>query len=429
MNKKFRLVLIIVAAALVIAVAAIVYADARRQAGSAETAAPVVTATPESEPTATPEPEETESAVLAVGGDVVMHTGLNDEAKTDAGYDYSPIFGTIAQYFSQADYAVCSLVTTFSAGTDYTAFPRFKSPDALADSLASVGFDLVNTATSHAVDSFKDGVDYTLDTLDAAELAHVGTYQTQEERDAQDGVTYAEVNGIKLAFLSYTCDTNKIPISGFTYAVNVCTSDYLTTASDMDYDRMAEDLAAAKSDGADAVIVFMSWGTEFDTVPSQLQSDTADFLFANGADIVIGGHCRVPQPMETREVTDADGNTRTCYLAYSLGNLLSCQNDANTNISAVVNIRLEKGVESGKTRITSVSYVPFFMCDLYDYGIDDFNWHYRLVDLNAAVSAYDAGTPWDFMTEDIYNDMARALADIHGFFGEALDAGADAQAG
>lgn len=428
MNKKFRLVLIILAAVLVLIVAAVIYADARRQA-AVETPVPTESAALETTPTATPAPEETESAVVAVGGDVVMHTGLNDEAKTDNGYDYTPIFGTIGQYFSDADYAVCSLVTTFSAGTDYTAFPRFKSPDALAASLASVGFDLVNTGTSHAMDSFKDGVDYTLDTLDAAGLAHVGTYRTQEERDAQSGVTYAEVNGIKLAFLSYTCDTNRIPVSGFSYAVNVCTSDYLTTAADMDYDQMAEDLAAAKEGGADAVIVFMSWGTEFDTAPSQLQSDTADYLFAHGADIVIGGHCRVPQPMETREVTDEDGSTRTCYLAYSLGNLLSCQNDANTNVSAVVNIRLEKGVESGETHIASVSYVPFYMCDLYDYGIDDFGWHYRLVDLNAAISAYDAGTPWDFMTEDIYNDMVRALADLHGFFGETLDAGAAAQAG
>ena len=60
-----------------------------------------------------------------------------------------------------------------------------------------------------------------------------------------------------------------------------------------------------------------SWGTEFATQPTDQQYEIADFLFENGADIIIGGHCRVPQPMELRTVKDADGNERKGFICYS----------------------------------------------------------------------------------------------------------------
>jgi poly-gamma-glutamate synthesis protein (capsule biosynthesis protein) len=62
-------------------------------------------------------------------------------------------------------------VTTFSGGADYSSYPLFRSPESLASSLAAVGFDFIKTATSHAIDSYKDGVTRTLDVLDAAGLS------------------------------------------------------------------------------------------------------------------------------------------------------------------------------------------------------------------------------------------------------------------
>ncbi|NCB52406.1 MAG: CapA family protein [Clostridia bacterium] len=392
-----------------------------RNAEPEPTPTPTPVPTAEPTPTPTPEPEETISSTIAVGGDAVMHTGLNAEAKSDGTYDYSPIFGIITDYIDSADYSVCTLVTTFSGGADYSSYPLFRSPETLASSLSSVGFDLVNTATSHAIDSYKDGVVSTLDVLDAAGLSHVGTYRSQEERDAESGITTVDINGISVAFISYTCDTNKIPVTGFEYAVNCCTTDYLSGATEIDYDLISADMAAAKESGADIIFVFMSWGEEFDTVPSDMQYTLADFLFEQGADIIVGGHTRVPQPMESREVTDIDGNTKTGYICYSLGNLISCQNDEYTNMSAIMNIELTKGVDSGKAWVSSVSYEPIYMVDLYDYGIDDYGWHYRLANLHAAIDAYDSGEPWAFMTGEIYVDMVSALESLHELFGAELD--------
>lgn len=425
MNRKLKIILIVLAC--VVALAIIIVAAtlvSRSAAKPAATPAPTAAATVA--PTATPEPtpEQTVSATIAIGGDVVMHTGLNTEAlQSDGTYDYTPVFGIIGDDIAGADYAVCSLVTTFSGGTDYSAYPMFRSPASLASSLAAVGFDLVNTATSHAADSYKTGIDTTLDTLDAAGLAHVGTYRTAEERAAQSGITLADINGISVAFLSYTCDTNQIPVTGFEYAVNVCTTDYLSGGTTVDYDRMDADMASARESGADFIFVFMSWGKEFDTAPNETQTAIADHLFEQGADVIVGGHTRVPQLMEQRQVTDLNGNKKTGYICYSLGNLLSCQNDANTDISALVKIELTKGVDVDAAWISDAGYEPIYMVDLYDYGINDYGWHYRLSDLHAAIDAYDAGKPWEFVTGDVYGAMTSALGKLHEYMGVELDMG------
>lgn len=441
MNKKLKITLIALAIVVVLVIGAAIIASVARSTGdSEETATPAVesaeptssavlesaeptaTATPEttSEPTEEPETVNTTSATLAVGGDIVMHTGLNAEALTDSGYDYTPLFGILNEYFLNADYAVCSLVTTLMDSGTYTAYPLFKSPTSLASSIANVGIDLVNTATSHALDSYKDGVDSTLSALHSAGLATVGTYSDEAARDAGN-YTIVDINGISVAFLSYTCDTNGVPASGFEYAVSICTTDYLADGSEVDYELMRSDLEAASA-SADIVFVFMSWGEEFATEPNSEQAEIADFLFANGADIIIGGKCRVPQRMELREITDEDGTKHTGYICYSLGNLLSCQNDAYTNISSILNISLVKDTDTGEAWIEDVTYRPIFMADLYDYDINDYGWHYRMVDLHAAIDSYTSVEPWAFMTDEIYNDMVAGLDALHEFYGtEELD--------
>lgn len=431
MNSKLKLVLI--ALAVIIALVVIVVIIASVAGGGdepTETPAPTTSAavTPGSEPSAQPtaepsgEPADVTTATIAVGGDIVMHTGLNSEAQTESGYDYTPIFGVLPDLVSDADYAVCSLVTTLVAeGSAYTAYPLFRSPTAIASAISSVGFDLVNTATSHLADAWKDGIDYTLNTLDAAGLAHVGTYRTEAERTESGNRTMVDINGISVAFLAYTCDTNSVPVSGFEYAASICATDYLSGGTEIDYELMDGDIAAAREAGADLVFVFMSWGSELSTEPSDLQYEITDSLIASGADVIIGGHCRVPQPMEMRTVQLDDGTERSAFVCYSLGNLLSCQNDQYTDISAILNLEISKDNSTGETSVTGVSYRPIYMADLYDYGINDYDWHYRVVDLHNAIAAWESGSDWGFMTEDIYNAMVTALDAAYELFGAEYD--------
>jgi poly-gamma-glutamate capsule biosynthesis protein CapA/YwtB (metallophosphatase superfamily) len=384
---------------------------------------PVETPAPEEvSPTPAAEPEPAIiSATLAVAGDLVCHSGLNAEAYDGGNYDYTEIMSGAARYLAAADYAVCCLETTFPNTFEYTGYPMFKSPPGLAASLKNVGIDLVSTASNHAVDSYQSGLIQTLDVLDANGLAHVGTYRSQEERDAQNGITVADAGGIRIAFLAYTYGTNGIPITGFEYAVNVFCEDYLTNLSIIDYDAIAADMEAARELDCDLIAVFMHWGYEYHTTPAQYQYELADFLFSNGADIILVGHTHVPQPMELRQVADGEGGEKTGLICYSLGNYISCQNDPFTNLTAVVNVNLEKNLDTGETRIKSAGYAPMFMVDLYDYGIYSAGWRYRLWDLREAIDAYENGDNLGVINESLYNAMKAGLRNLHEILGAEYD--------
>ena len=72
---------------------------------------------------------------------------------------------------------------------------------------------------------------------------------------------------------------------------------------------------------ADIVIVCPHWGTEYQSKPSSYQQKFALSMTEAGADLIIGTHPHVPQPVEW--VTAENGNTSLCY--YSLGNYVSTQ--------------------------------------------------------------------------------------------------------
>lgn len=395
-----------------------------------ETPAPVTTPTPEPAPAPTPTPEPTPTpppeplrAKLAVAGDLVMHLGMNEQALRDGGdvYDYKPMFEDVRGYIESADYASCCMETAFCGDGEYVGYPMFRSPDALAYDLADVGFDLIATASNHAMDGWQSGLNRTLDILDDAGLDHVGTYRSQEERDLNGGAHLQEINGIRIAYLDYTYGTNGFPLKDYPYAVNTYYKDYLSYFRDVDYEKVAADLEAAKALEPDFIAVIVHWGAEYMTVPGQAQTDFADWLFAQGVDLVLGGHPHVPQPMELRTVTDENGETRQGFVCYCLGNLLSTMNDDYTYLTAILQLELEKDVVTGETRILQAGYVPAVLLDLYDHGVYDKDWRYRLWDLHAAVADYEAGNDRGVMTDYIYNRLLKYIEDLQNICGAEYD--------
>ena len=376
---------------------------------------------PEAAPEPTPEPTPEPSVVtLTLAGDIVMHTPLNSEVlQADGSYDYALLFEDVAHYVSGADYALCCIETVFTGEPPWTGYPLFSSPDDLAYSLKEVGFDLINTASNHAVDGFKPGIDRTLDVLDDAGLDHVGTYRTEAERERNNGILVREINGVSIAFLNYTYGTNGIPIDGYEYAVNVFNHDYMTTLVDVNYDMLDADMAAARALETDIIAVSVHWGAEYLTSANVYQQRLADYFFEQGADLVIGGHPHVPEPIELREIDNGDGTTRTGFLCYCLGNLLSCQNKPNTDLTCMVRLELTKDPETGETEITGFEYVPMIMLYLPDYGIYSApeGWQRRLWDIRAAIADYEAGDDRGVITPYLYNCLVQALDDCVRIFG------------
>jgi len=378
---------------------------------------------PPAESAAAPAETENEGNVkLAFCGDVVCHIGLNAQAKkSDGTYDFTPIFSSASEVLSRADYASVTMETTFPEKADYSGFPEFKSPPALASGLKNIGIDLVNTASNHCMDDHQSGLIRTLDVLDRDGLDHVGTYRTQAERDKNSGILMKEINGVRIAFLSYTYGTNGLPVTHCEYAANILFKDYMSTdMENLDYAFLDRDMAAARALKADVTVVLVHWGLEYHTQPVDYQKTLADYFFRQGADVVIGGHCHVPEPMELHSVTDPDGNKKTVFLAYCLGNFVSCQNDRDTDLTAILNIDIEKNHKTGKASLKNVSYVPMFMADLNDYGIKA-SWRYRLLNLEDTLAAYKKGDNMGFINTQMYGAMEQGLRDLRGILGADFD--------
>lgn len=372
-------------------------------------------------PDVSPSPEPTPiTATLTVAGDIVVHEGMNVEAATSSGYDFTQIFEDIAPYIADSDLALCCLETTFPASQAVSGYPMFKSPAKLAYDLKEVGFDLIATASNHCMDSYLSGLIDTLDVLDDAGLDHVGTYRSQEERDANSGIVVKDINGITIAFLDFTYGTNGMPLTDMEYAANVYNRDYLTTLTDINYDAVSADMDAAKALGTDFIAVIVHWGNEYITTRQQWQTTFADFLFEQGADLVFGGHPHVPEPMELRTVTDENGNEKQGFLCYCLGNLMSCMNDRYTDLTAILQLTLEKDPDSGEAELKSVGYVPVIMVDAWDNGISP-GWRYRLLDIHSAIDDYDSGDTRGYMSQTLYNNLTQGLDDMHSICGAEFD--------
>ena len=366
-------------------------------------------------PTPTPEPL---TVTLTLAGDLVMHEGLNTEARLpDGGYDYTRFFADVEPYISRSDYSLCCLESALTGGK-IQSYPLFTSPDELAVSLRDVGFDLINTASNHALDGHQSGLIRTLDVLDSVGLDHVGTYRTQAEYDENNGILVREINGVSFPFLDYVYRTNRIPIYNFPYAVNLFNTSYMSNYVSPDYDKLAADMAAARALGTDIIAVSIHWGAEYQTEPSANQERVADFLFEQGADLVIGGHPHVPQPMELREIPNGDGTTRTGFLCYCLGNLLSTMKSDYTYLTAMVRLEITKQPATGEAVISGCSYVPIMMVNLANYDCPDPGWQRQLWDIPAAIADYESGDDrGGIITPELYDDLQRGLADCERIFG------------
>lgn len=342
---------------------------------------------------------------MTVAGDILCHnTNFWDAyvAELDD-YDFSYSFEDIKKYFDNADVAIGVLETNF-AGRDigYTNYPLFNSPEHLAIDLKELGFDILGTANNHCLDKGFSGMVSTLEELDKAGIDHMGTYATEE--DSKEYLI-KDVNGIKIAFLTYTYGTNGIPIpTGKEFSVNIT-----------DKEKILSDLENVKKEDVDVICVNMHWGDEYSLKPNNNQKELADFLFENGVDLILGSHTHCLEPMEKRTVTMEDGTTKDGFIIYSLGNFMSGQKHENSRQSVILNIQLTKNGETNKISIDSVTYTPIYMYNFYQSGVLQ---RFKIMDIEAEIEKYESGdTSIGF---SMYQTLKSELANVYEVVGEEI---------
>ncbi len=297
------------------------------------------------------EEKETDTTItLTAIGDIMCHNTQYFDAyrKETDDYDFSYVFEDINRSLKSSDLTIGSLETNF-AGKErgFSNYPTFNSPDELAYNLKDLGVDILSTAGNHCLDMGFDGLSRTIDVLNNADISHLGTYQTQKDRDT---ILFKYVKGIKVAFVNYTYGTNGIPVPlDKSFCVNL-----------IDKDLIKKDIENAKEQDADLIVACMHWGTEYRTTADSSQEELANFLFQNGVDIILGNHPHVLEPMEKRTVILEDGTKKDGFVIYALGNFICDQNAENTRNSIILNLKITKHVE-GTITIDHANYTPLYM--------------------------------------------------------------------
>lgn len=302
--------------------------------------------------------------IVAVG-DVLLHKGLHQQMLREPNGAQS-LWTEVEPWIAQADIAYANLEGPVAPGVRaggvavsdpgnvfdnrvYASYPLFNYHARLAQDLAQSGFDVVSTANNHALDRGALGADRTLDSLDAAHLAHTGT-RRQADEGPTDGYAWAiitETRGWRLAWLACSFSTNGIPDRH--HQVLNCFQDKATL--------LAQVSALAKERSIDAVIVTPHVGVEYEDRPRadvvQLDNDLVDA----GALAVLGAHPHVTQPWTIR--TAPDGHVG--LIVYSLGNFVSGQfQRVPTRASILVQLQLARDSQ-GKVALTRASYLPLEM--------------------------------------------------------------------
>lgn len=259
--------------------------------------------------------ENTESSVntarIVANGDILYHDVLYWSAKKEDGsYDFDPYFEYVKERISGADLAIGDFEGTISDKHPLNGYPLFNAPKEAATSMKNVGYDVVDLAHNHILDSNLYGLKYTYNEFKNNGLTPIGVH-VEKSREEGD-ITIKEVNGIKIAILAYAY--------GFNSMENTLTKEeYNYYMADLNEEKIKADLAKAEQ-LADVTVVMPQMGVEYELEPTEEQKELYKKMIDWGADVVLGGH---PHVVEPAEIVEKDGDKK--LIIYSMGNFISNQ--------------------------------------------------------------------------------------------------------
>lgn len=181
--------------------------------------------------------------------------------------------------------------------------------------------------------------------------------------------------------------------------------------------QVIEDIKLAETI-ADITIVCPHWGYEYQLSPCDNQVNWGLQMADAGADIIIGAHPHVPQPIEWVE-TEA-GNKAVIY--YSLGNYVSTQNQATENLlEEMAWVTVHVAEDGAYVSPEDTGVVP--MVNHYSFNPLRYKHTYLLEDYNADLAASHGVLGWggfsltmdnlESLTERIMGDYVLTREEIY----------------
>jgi len=192
-----------------------------------------------------------------------------------------------------------------------------------AKGLALAGFDLLNLANNHIANFGSDGIRQTIETLKEHQIGYFGL----------EKVSYKTINGSRIALLGFDDIVRRI-----------------------DESNLIGKIKKAKRESG-LVIVNLHWGVEYQKKPTERQKYLARLAIDSGANLIIGHHPHVLQPIEYYKDKP---------ILYSLGNFVFDQmwsQETRTGAIALITIN--------NHQISKVDLIPVFMRECCQPQIDE----------------------------------------------------------
>ncbi|WDH74695.1 CapA family protein [Exiguobacterium marinum] len=290
----------------------------------AEVEEPIVEV-PEEAPPVEPEPLVTTASLYAIG-DVLLHDSVYNAARVDDGYDFDSAFEQISPILSRADISIANQESMIGGSEiGLSSYPAFNSPYEIGDALKRAGIDLVTTANNHTLDRGVRAIENSIGYWNEIGMPYTGSFLSAKDKA---NIRTLTANDISFSFLAYTYGTNGV-VPKQPYHVNY-----------IDLAQMQPEIEKAEQ-STDMTVVSLHFGTEYEPLPNEGQTELAQALADLGVDIIIGHHPHVLQPPAMLE--GVNGNQT--FVVYSLGNFLSGQQGDDRNTGGIIGIDVVKTIE------------------------------------------------------------------------------------
>ena len=324
--------------------------------------APVTLATTSTIVTTTTEPPippDITVNMLAVGDNLVqtyVYKAAQAQSADGVSYNFAPLYENIKPMVQAADVAVINQETLI-CGEGYEVSGsnfNFNSPTELGQAMIDVGFDVFTLANNHMLDKTAAGLADSINYWDGMMAANpnvlaVGAYRDEAD---QNRIRVQEVNGMKIAYLSYTEHMNGYQLP----------ADSPLRIGTLDNLELIERQIKEAREIADAVVVAAHWGDEDTHVVRDTVQQLAHTMIGWGADVILGTH---PHTAQTMEYVEREDGTMG-FVFYSLGNFISAQTDNFNMVGEMGSFDLVKDGATGAVSVLNVRCMP--VITHYDNG-------------------------------------------------------------
>ena len=239
----------------------------------------------------------------------------------NSGKDYSYFMQNVSNIFSNDDYTLVNLETTFTdsnekAPKDGDVFYNFKGPKEYVNILTKGSIEGVTVANNHIYDYGKQGITDTVNVLKENNIDICG----------EGYKILRNIQGVKFGFLGYT---------GWEYSNDLKT-------------KITTDISELRKQGAEVIIPYFHWGIERSYEPYDVQQNLARFCIDNGANAVIGSHPHVIQSMESYKGK---------FIVYSMGNFCFGGN-SNPQDKRTFILQVKANIEDNKLKNFQYKILP-----------------------------------------------------------------------